>query len=253
MICGWLGHFKEWEHFSNNWAKCLSSDRAIKYFSHHEAMGFSGQFTGWTEADRDSKLIALAQVIRKRKLEPLAGVMLLPQFKAIFNESLVPKKALRKIIRYTEPYHHCFNMIVALTLGHSVVTNKCTDKVDFVFDRQDGLLKECRKYYPKAISALPAAAQAAAGTVIEGNDKEIVALQAADFLSGQCLLGIKTNSLPMPLSQIVKSRKILYARCNPDGNTDSQLRNTIWSINQVWALNQKIKNVKQKTSGKLPK
>lgn len=201
LMGGWIAPFQEWEKFSDAWARELTFSPGIQYFNHNEAMGLKDEFRGWTEAKRDEKMMALAGVIARYNLTGLVGGIKISQVESLFQNSALPKKTLRSVVKFTEPYHIVCQCVVAMTLGYQVVIAKnFTDQVDFIFDEGVPYLDDIIGNYPKLKRVLPAKAQAIAGTIISGNDKKIVALQASDFLSGQKLLQLRVKTQPEPLA-----------------------------------------------------
>jgi hypothetical protein len=234
-MAGWLGRFDIWERFSDAWAKALEATPSVKYFSHHEAIGLSGQFANWDDDERDQKLMKLASVFETHKLVGFVGGIHLPRFKQLFSGSILPKKTLRSIATFTEPYYYCFNGVVAATLAYQAevigrVDKK--DKVNFIFDEHQ-CLDECIAIYPRIKKVLPRSARLVAGTVTPGNDKEIVALQAADFLAGQALLKLRTKRIPLPLKRVLEFRKVRGFECPQDPLNkiprSLELLNVAWS------------------------
>jgi hypothetical protein len=200
LMGGWLASFEEWEKFSEVWATELKFPPSISYFNHNEALGRKGEFKGWSESARDDKMLALAGVIARHNLIGLVGGIKIPQLASLFGSSVIPRRKLRSIIKFTEPYHHVCQCVVAVTLGYQVLEAKnLTDHVDFIFDEGVSYLADIIGNYPRLKAILPSEAKAIAGTIVSGNDKQIVALQAADFLVGQKLLQLRIEKKPKPL------------------------------------------------------
>jgi hypothetical protein len=122
-------------------------------------------------------------------------------------------------------------------LGHQVeVAKNLRDKVDFVFDRGVSYLDDCIANYPKLIAVLPQAAQKIAGTVVPEDDKDVVALQAADLLVGQMAAEIKHNGKrPAALEMLRKAKDIRIFNCLPEKPNlkNLSLINVAWSTMQL--------------------
>jgi hypothetical protein len=112
LAAGWAGTPEHWEPVCKKWQSVLDTDPKIKYFKMNDALGLKNQFNGWTEDERDQKLIKLAQVI--------------PHDGTIFGQGChgkrqdfekVKDKIPRKILR--EPYYFC----VLTTMMYSSVAN----------------------------------------------------------------------------------------------------------------------------------
>jgi hypothetical protein len=112
------------EKFSNAWDAELKGNPSIAYFNHNDAMGNKCQFEGWSDADRDSKMMVLAGVIAHYDLVGLIGKINIPKLDALFSLSVASRRQLRSIVTFTEPYHHACQCVVAVTLGYQVVKAK---------------------------------------------------------------------------------------------------------------------------------
>jgi hypothetical protein len=248
LMAGWLARFDEWESFSTAWDKELKFSPSIERFNHNDAMGKKCQFEGWSDEDRDSKMMALAGIIARHNLTGLVGKISIPQLDALFSHSVAPRRQLRSIVKFTEPYHHACQCVVAVTLGYQVLKAKnLVDPVDFIFDEGVRYLDDIIGNYPRLKAVLPAEAQKIAGTIVPGNDKQIVALQAADFLAGQELLELRIKTKPKPLALIDDSRINKFS-CH--GEALKTIPGSISKLNIVWATKrlEKIQERKKRKS-----
>lgn len=237
LMAGWLAHFKEWEKFSEAWDTELKSSPSVKYFNHNEAMGLKCQFKSWKDRGRDDKLISLAGVIARHQLVGIVGALSIPKFKVLYGGSILPKKTLRSVIKFTEPYHHACQSVISATLAYQVVMAKnFADQVDCVFDEGVPFLNDCIVNYPKLKKVLPDKAQAIAGTIVRGNDKHIIALQSADMLAGQELIKFRTAASPAPLTAMGEG-KITEFNSLPSKPLESIPR-SIRRMNVIWATKQ---------------
>lgn len=203
MFAGWLADWNEWIKFSEAWDAELKFAPSIDYFKHNEAMGLKDEFQGWSENTRDDKLRALRHVIEKHSLTGLVTRLSVSEIDALFKNSIVPRRELRRHIRFTEPYHVAAQCAIGMTLGYQlVVANNPNDRVDFVFDEGVKYLSDIITNYPKLKQALDPQAAAIGGTIASGNDRKIVALQAADMLAGQELAYVKSGADIPDKSQI---------------------------------------------------
>jgi hypothetical protein len=239
FMAGWLAHFEEWERFSIDWEKTLNQHPRIEYFKNNDAMGLKGQFLGWDERSRDEKVVALARVVSGYKMTGFICGLGLPSFKKLFSENILPPKVMRSIIKFTEPYHFCVQGTIAQILGHQVVAEKNTrDRVDFVFDDGIPFLHDCIPLYEKRKLEMPEGYKSIAGTVIPGNDKEIVALQAADLLAGQCLSNARLGKSPEALD-IMRANRIFISTSAPVHPVQRDtIQKSINALNISWMVKQ---------------
>jgi len=248
LMGAWKARADEWEQFSDAWDRELRSGKSIAYFKNHEAMGLDKEFRGWKEEDRDAKVLAMANVISKYELTGFVGGVHLPNFNSIFEGSIVPRKTLRSIVTFTEPYHWACNCVISGILGYQLEIEKnSTEQMDFVFDDGVTALDDCIANYPKLLGVLPPKVKAIAGTIIPGNDKTIVALQAADLLAGQMLQEIRENGVRHPPIELMrKKRHIMTFNClqsRPD------IKN-LSLINVAWAT-KKLDKIKRQREVKI--
>ncbi len=244
-MAGWLADVTEWEKFAPAWTIELEAAPSIKYFKHNEAFGLKGEFAGWPEAKRDEKILSLAEVIAGHDVAGIIGAISLPQFNTLFAHSILPKRALRDIITFTEPYHFASQTIIAGTLGFQTMEAKnLTDQVDFVFDEGVSFLTDSVKIFPQTLSNLPAEAHAIMGTVSTADDKRVPELQAADLLAGQALKKLRDGE-ESAVHTTLGRRKILPFNCLPQ--YPDSIPRTVSMLNMAWATMQLDK---AKASGK---
>ena len=248
LMGGWVSSSEEWEKFSEAWAAELKLPPSINYFNHNEALGRKDEFKGWGESDRDNKMMALAGVIARHDLIGMVGGIKIPQLASLFGHSALPKRALRDVIKFTEPYHHACQCVIAVTLGYQVLEAKnLIDQVDFIFDEGVPYLADIVGNYPRLKLILPSEAQDIAGTILSGNDRHIVALQAADFLAGQRLLQLRTNKKPEPLA-VFDDGRVKEFPCY--AKALESIPRSISKLNVVWATKQ-LEKVQERKKRKL--
>jgi hypothetical protein len=195
-------------------------------------MGLKNQFAGWTEESRDGKLLRLAEIIANRELVGLVGGVGIAKFKTLFASSIVPKRKLRAIIKFTEPYHFGAQCVVSVTLGYQIKKAKnFTDQVDFVFDEGVRFLSDCVANYPKLKSVLPPEAAAIAGTIKSDNDRLTPPLQAADMLVGQALLSLRTGKNSKSVD-VLMAKTIEQFDCLE--SYPVSIQKTMQRLNDVW-------------------
>jgi hypothetical protein len=234
FMAGWLAHLELWERFANDWDKTLNQHPRIKYFNNNDALGLKHEFEGWSEADRDEKVLALARIVASYKLTGFICGLGLPAFKKLFSGSLLPPKVMRSILTFTEPYHFCVQGLIAQILGHQIlVENNTRDRLDFVFDDGITFLQDCIALYEKKKPEMPEHYRKIAGTATLGDDKEIVALQAADLLAGQCLSKARLGKDPEAL-RIMRANQIFISTCAPTQR--NQILKSIDAINISWIV-----------------
>jgi len=189
VLAGWVTDHNTWKSFSEDWQTALDESPAIQYFSHHEAKGEppSGEFKDWPIEQVQAKMDRLADVICRHEMYGVVSGLNLEVFRAAFSESIVPWKVLRTVMKHIHEYHSVVFSTHALILQIQLDRGNRTDKVDLILDEQVGLTGECIDLYKqfKERPEFPPEKKAIAGLMTEANDKDVAALQAADFLAGQ--------------------------------------------------------------------
>jgi hypothetical protein len=66
---GFTGHVEEWKRASDAWDECLHASPSIDYFSHNEANILDGEFLRFSRSAADEKLLTLAKVIARFRLQ----------------------------------------------------------------------------------------------------------------------------------------------------------------------------------------
>src|SRR2546426_7052304 len=218
LIAGWIAAAEGWERFNEDWRRTMAAAPAIRYFKHHEAMSFEGEFHGWTEEDRDAKVMAMAEVIARYDVFGMSGGIKLSTWNKIFDGKAATRKELRNVLKFTEPYEACFHGVVATTLQHEAEKGK--EVVNFIFDEQTGLLKKHIALYEEFKAnpdkfPFPAELRDIAGSITETSDGGVPGLQAADLLAGQFVVNLKRGAIPKPLLMLSSKRQIGMFQCFP--------------------------------------
>jgi hypothetical protein len=117
--------------------------------------------------------------------------------------------------------------------------------VDFIFDEGVPYLADIVGNYPRLKAVLPPEAKAIAGTIVPGNDRQIVALQAADLLAGQELLQLRINKKPEPIA-VFDDGRIKEFPCY--AKPLETIPQSVSKLNVIWATKQleKIQDAKRR-------
>lgn len=211
---GWIADVETWERFSDDWNGVLAKPPAIVYFKHHEAKSLCGQFLDWRPQDADLKILSLAEVI-DRHIDPKRqqyGVLtgMRPEvLRKILKESPATRKQIKSVLKVVSCYDFCFHSLVGMVLRHQF-SLKTGQVVDFIFDAHSSF-DDCVKLYRKMKKEMPAELAAIAGTVIEGDDKKLAPLQAADLLVGQLGANLRNGSPEEPFKLLNRVPRILFS------------------------------------------
>lgn len=84
-----------------------------------------------------------------------------------------------------------------------------TQVVDFIFDA-NSLFENCERAYRELKKRMPSGLAAIAGTAVEGDDKELAPLQAADLLAGQQTTTLRNGKPDKPFQLLNSVSRILF-------------------------------------------
>lgn len=178
VSCGLVAHSDRWAMFSEDWSACLEADPAIKYFKMREAAGFSGQFFGFTEKERNDKLLQLAGAIDHH-----VGFVVFSSFDLEAHEQTWFKRVKKPM---NEPYFWTFHNTI-----HAVMFELWDigwrEPFEIIFDEQDIFGPRARRYY-SAIRAGMSVREKDASVLLPADpmfrdDLESKPLQACDFIA----------------------------------------------------------------------
>jgi hypothetical protein len=191
VLGGWVGPASAWATFSDAWQDVLWMKPRIRYFKYAEAIGCGGEFHGISEQSRNEKLRLLVGLLDEFKLLGLASIIPATVFSE-FQAWLEDNSALRN------PYILAFYSLIARLAQYQDKNGK-TEKVEFVFDNQDDQIEKVLggwNYFKK--SAPSEYKQILGNPPTFQDDKETIALQAADLHAGWLRQMHSANILGLP-------------------------------------------------------
>ena len=161
--------------FSEAWQKVLKEAPAIKYFKMKEAESRRGEFWGFTEPDRDEKVMSLAEVVKAHALYGLGSFISHKAYDSIARGYLPPT--------VDHPYWFCFQGIIGGVL-HLYENELPLEKTDFVFDSQGvGYERRGTLMHDGWKQMMLEVGDALIGSITFADDKQVLPLQAADLLA----------------------------------------------------------------------
>lgn len=228
---GWVARPEEWDHLTIEWDRVLKAPPSIDYFSHHEALSFTGEFEKFNScvSERDSKMEKLAQVVSEHDLYGVVGISVGQKIvdDALKSLSSMGRKVLLSMTGPINPYAFCFPRIIQTVLHIEFELGR-REPVNFFFDQQVGLFEECLTAFRESQHKLPEAIRALLGSItMLVNDRCVIALQTADLLVGQQLLKLHADT------PILKFRNDIALRQFIPENLDA-LVDAIQSANEWW-------------------
>ncbi|HEY1926624.1 MAG TPA: DUF3800 domain-containing protein [Caulobacteraceae bacterium] len=176
FLAGYINSAERWTAFSQAWNAELAAPPAIAYFKMAEAQNLRDEFKGWSEADRDAKVLALARLI--------------PEFRCWSAHASVSRSEYATLLAPASPaplktpYFCCWWMLIdTVARYHQSLDLGDVPPTHFTFDQQGGLGDDAALWYPW-IKAAQTDIQAQIGErPVFRDDKLFPAIQAADMLA----------------------------------------------------------------------
>jgi hypothetical protein len=124
VLAGYVATADDWQAFSEEWNAELNRPPRLSCLKMSQAYALKDQFSGWTESERDEKLIRLAQVIQRWVSAGFGSFVSNQAFRS-FVKNYVPRTV-------NHPYWLCLNAVI----GGAMLSIAENQQIDFVFDRQ---------------------------------------------------------------------------------------------------------------------
>lgn len=161
--------------FSQDWEAALAAQRPIPAFKMKEANRRAGVFDGFSVAERDAKIVALADVIRTHAISSISVVVRHKDYERVFKG--------RMMRSLDGPYQLFFHLVIAT--AYNLRRQRGTqERASFVFDRQVGEERALYESLAEMRANLhPDISDFLADAPRHADDRDEVALQAADMIA----------------------------------------------------------------------
>ncbi|MGY4399382.1 DUF3800 domain-containing protein [Bradyrhizobium sp. USDA 3315] len=175
VMAGFISTAEKWASFSDEWRQRCEMKPRIAYFKMSEAMGFGGEFAGFSEESRNEKIMFLDSLIQEHVMGSIAIVLDHAAYKALFGNPTVPKE-LRS------PYYF-LAMQMMKELPHFQDHFNIGSGIDFLFDEQVGEMNRIVAAWEdfKVYSGVPWSRLSS--IPVFRDEKKVLPLQAADMLA----------------------------------------------------------------------
>ena len=164
---------EEWAAFTKEWNARLKQSPSIRYFKMAEAANRNGQFRGFSEAERDTKLRELCQVLNRPSITEISCTLVLEDFFRAW--------AYRLGRPATEPYFFPF-YVINEALGYEMLGRGLKDPCEAFFDEHVIFGPRAKAWYPIIRAAQERLLQRVMPVEpMFRSDKDILPLQGADL------------------------------------------------------------------------
>jgi len=176
VLAGFVASRDRWDKFTEEWDKALAGPpRPLDYFKMVEANSLKGQFSDWTEDERNLKLRELTLIISQYAQFAIRATLGWKDFKDVQAQYAYPQ----------EPYDALFQTIMALAVK-GTMRLPIPDKVEFIFDEQGDAGKRARETFEMAKEFIPPnLLEFVPYEPLHRSDREFLPLQAADMSAWQ--------------------------------------------------------------------
>jgi hypothetical protein len=179
VLAGYLHHAEKWPLFADEWQKLLAIEPKLNYIKSYEAFGLRDQFKGWTEDDRDKKLMDFVQIIEHYTAGSYAFIIEHENFREILQQKFPPFKS---------PYTFCYAAtLYAMVYAMNELRKKedIDDKIELIFDQNLRRRKSAAGAYKDMLQLVEDEVAQGVGRKEPRfeDDKEFMPLQAADLLA----------------------------------------------------------------------
>jgi len=179
VLAGYLADVESWVSFAKRWDSLLKSSdngrKSLEYVKGYEAFGFRDQFKGWTERERDDRLMEFMALIDDCSSRGLAIVISHDSFGKILAQPFQPFK---------NPYMFAYALSFSVML-HFAHGNPSKERIELIFDNDVIKRKQAEKAYKEIFRVYPSDVTALLGRSEPRfeDDKQFNALQASDLLA----------------------------------------------------------------------
>ena len=147
VLAGYVGRANDMMDLADRWEAFLDKEPALKYVKGYEAFGLNDQFLGWTEKERDRRLLPFVSLIAKYCGKGIAFTINKKAFAMI--------KDLKDDYGnyFTDPYRFAYPLSLSSLLY--LQEGLGGDAIDVVFDNNVVSARAARKAYREVFTTWP--------------------------------------------------------------------------------------------------
>lgn len=176
VLAGFLSTAERWKLFSDRLEDLCEREPRTPDFKMQKANGFRAYWWA-TRQDLDRRIEDVAKLIGEHATYHVDAVMVRPAYDAIVKGRVTPE--------IDNPYFLLFYTVILSTAEFMEKAN-LDASVDFIFDEQSDIGRQCARFYPGIKEKVPERIRRRLGAQpVFRHDKELLPLKAADVLAWQ--------------------------------------------------------------------
>lgn len=175
-VAGYVAPVAEWDEFCPKWYGILKERPRLGFYRTSDALSLRGQFEGWSDATRDTRIARLAGVIPTHSNCGVAAHLYKRDFKEFFTPNFLPV--------WDDPYYVCATYLIENTCLMLRIDESPVTKLEFIFDRQGRVGGRFRIAYDAMLRPMSSPVFPFMGDVRHEDKTDHLPLQAADMHSG---------------------------------------------------------------------
>ncbi len=204
VLAGLLAKYDHWAEFADKWQAVLDETPKLEFYKFGESRRLKGQFEGWTEDARNERVHKLATLIADHALCGVYSATEHKLFEHYMRSVPVPDRKLTSDHPYPTLVAHATGAVGALAS-----TNKWRDRIDFIFDTQQGFEPEIQNMWRGfRVDWRNGEGSPNLGHVTFEDDTEFLPLQACDMLAGCVRHAIMKQEI-LPEFQVIRKKVLL--------------------------------------------
>jgi hypothetical protein len=177
VFAGYIGLVDQFDEFSEGWRALLRQPRPISRLKFTEAINFKGPFRGWSEAERNEKILALSRFAFQNTGGSFSVIIVKKDWEEARKK--FPRK-VKHLDLWTLAIGHVFNAVLRYRAHF-----KIADRIHFIFDEKKIYSPIIQKMWPSYRESSAECRDALALSPPKFlSDDDIMPLQAADFKAG---------------------------------------------------------------------
>jgi hypothetical protein len=174
ILAGFMATVPSWESFVDDWQKELDREPSIRLLKASEAINLRKHFAGWSEDERDARLLSFVRIIRKYAFASIRNTLVKEQFDRTFVGFT---GGLKKM------YPQATIALITRTM-HFAEKRKMRQPFEFIFDEGIMSPNQLRDMHDDAIKYLPPKIHRYISKFRHDTDDHFYPIQAADLFAG---------------------------------------------------------------------